>query len=327
MHSIAAPEAEQAGAGLSAPEAALLQLARALAAHGYRFTTITPATHAQVNARPGNAWAEDLAGIFGWSRAFKEELIPAGLLELMRTAEVLESVPGGWRSRVRISSLNERLFLHSAFPTAAADAVFFGPDSYRFVAALENHLSLRTAPVLRAVDIGCGAGPGAIALAALRPQAAVWAVDINPAALRLTRINAILADTANVRTCQSDLLAGVSGSFDLIVANPPYLLDAKERTYRHGGGPLGAGLSLAVVKAAQERLAPGGTLLLYTGVAIVKGIDPFRTAVAHRLAGSGLDWSYREVDPDVFGEELRHAAYADADRIAAIVLVVTRLAG
>jgi hypothetical protein len=36
-----------------------------------------------------------------------------------------------------------------------------------------------------------------------------------------------------------------------------------------------------------------------------------------------MRWSYAEVDPDVFGEELETPAYADADRIAAVVLTVT----
>ena len=60
---------------------------------------------------------------------------------------------------------------------------------------------------------------------------------------------------------------------DPIAANPPYLLDDSQRAYRHGGGRLGEGLSVAIADLALERLAPGGTLLLYTGSAIVDGVD------------------------------------------------------
>ena len=179
------------------------------------------------------------------------------------------------------------------------------------------------APVRRAVDIGCGAGPGAILIARAHPDAEVLAVDINPHALRLTAANAALAGV-RVTPALSDLLSGVTGEFDLIVANPPYLVDPAERAYRHGGGALGAGLSLGILDAACKRLAPGGMLLLYTGAAIVEGEDPFHTAALARLTGSGLDWHYREVDPDVFGEELEGGAYVAADRIAAIVLTVHR---
>jgi len=42
------------------------------------------------------------------------------------------------------------------------------------------------------------------------------------------------------------------------------------------------------------------------------------------LAGTAHRWSYFEVDPDVFGEELEAGMYTQADRIAAVVLTVTR---
>ena len=302
-------------------DAALIRLAQAIRDTGYSFVTPTPATIARVNARPGAEWAADLHGVFGWSRPFRDDVVPPAILGAMRDAAVLADHPGGHRSLVRLSTLDGELFLHSAHPTTAADAVFFGPDSYRFANAI---LAYRPAvPVTRAVDVGCGAGPGAILVARTHPAAEVVAVDINDAALRLTRANAALAGV-EVLAVNSNLLGGVEGAFDLIVANPPYLVDPGERAYRHGGGPLGAGLSLAILDAALDRLAPGGTLLLYTGAAVVNGIDPFREAAATRLVGMKMDWTYRELDPDVFGEELDGGAYTATDRIAAILLTVIK---
>lgn len=303
-------------------DAKLLQLVRAVQSTGYAFTTPTPATHARVNARPSSAWARDLASVFGWNRPFREGFLPPGILALVREAGVL--VPGdtGLRSAVRLSSLDNLLFMHSAYPTAAADSVFFGPDTYRFARAILAHLE-KGGPVRRAVDIGCGAGPGAILVARARPDAEVLAVDINPSALRMARVNAALAGV-RVATMNSDLLSAVPGSFDLIVANPPYLVDPGARAYRHGGGPLGAGLSLAILDAALERLAPGGTLVLYTGAAIVNGTDPFKTAALAQIGGSGASWTYEELDPDVFGEELDGGAYTTTDRIAAVLLTTKK---
>jgi SAM-dependent methyltransferase len=302
-------------------DAALIRLAQAIRDTGYSFVTPTPATIARVNARPGAEWASDLRGVFGWSRPFRDDIVPPAILSLMDDAAVLAGHPGGHYSLLRLSTLDGELFLHSAYPTTAADAVFFGPDTYRFANAILAHRP--AALVRRAVDIGCGAGPGAILMAREHPAAEVLAVDINDAALRLTRANAALAGVA-LRAVNSNLLGGVDGAFDLIVANPPYLVDPGERAYRHGGGPLGAGLSLAILDAALDRLVPGGTLLLYTGAAVVNGIDPFREAAATRLAGMKMDWIYRELDPDVFGEELDGGAYNAADRIAAILLAVTK---
>ena len=309
---------------LSSQDKALLALGRELHAAGYRFTTVTPLTQERVNARPENAWAHDLAGVFGWSRPFRSDILAPSMLALMREADILSPAEGGWRSKLRLSSLGEQLFFHSAFPTTAADAVFFGPDTFRFVGAIRATLPRLSEPPRRAFDIGCGAGPGGLAITAYAPESEVLLGDINEGALRLARVNAVLNAASNARVLRSDLLADADGAFDLIVSNPPYLIDPTERAYRHGGGAFGEGLSVRILETALARLAPGGTLLLYTGSAVVGGVDAFGTAARRVLAKPGFRWTYAELDPDVFGEELEAGPYAKADRIAAVVLTVQK---
>lgn len=305
---------------------ALVSLGEELQAQDYRFTTVTPATHARVNARPQNHVAGDLQGVFGWSRLFPDSVISERMLALLETGGLLQRQDSQWRSAVRWSSLDGQLFAHSAYPTVETDAVFFGPDTYRFARALHQHFQRDDAgPVQRAVDIGCGAGPGAILIAQAHPDAAVIAVDINPRALDFTRANAHLAGIDDLQIRQSNLLDGISGQFDLIVANPPYLLDPDERTYRHGGGDFGDGLSLRIVETALERLTVGGSLLLYTGAAVVNGEAPLRRRVEALLVGRPVSWQYTEMDPDVFGEELDSGAYQQAERIAAVTVMVKKL--
>src|SRR6185437_9066499 len=123
------------------------------------------------------------------------------------------------------------LFLHSVFPTDEEDAVFFGPDTYRFARFL--HARLRRLPAPRwVVDMGAGSGAGGISVARAVPGARITLVDVNCAALRLARPNAAAADVA-VELEESDCLPDGA---DLIVANPPYMMDSTERAYRHGGG-------------------------------------------------------------------------------------------
>jgi SAM-dependent methyltransferase len=310
---------------LSEPDLALLQLGRRLQADGYRFITPTPLSHERVNQRPGNERSKTLRDVFGWSRPFLPGLICADEQRQLQDAHVLEAHDGLLYSRVRWSSLDGLLFAHSQFPTQANDAVFFGPDSYRFAQLIHSHLQQNFTAVHRAVDIGCGAGVGAIVIARARREAQVLALDINPLALRLTTVNAALAEVANVEIAHSDVLKDVQGNFDLIVANPPYMADPSERAYRHGGGLLGAGLSLRIVEQALPRLTPGGSLVLYTGVAMVDGRDPFIEALGPRLDSPEFGWTYRELDPDVFGEELLTPGYQDVERIAVVALVVTRI--
>ena len=133
----------------------------------------------------------------------------------------------------------------------------------------------------------------------------------------------MLAETPNVRAQYSDLLNNVEGEFDLLIANPPYLMDPDARAYRHGGGDFGEGLAIQILQSAKARLSDAGTLLLYTGATIVDGADAFREAVEARMK-PGQEYSYREVDPDVFGEELESGPYRNADRIAAVVLTMTK---
>jgi hypothetical protein len=305
--------------------AALVELLNYLRRHDYRHIAVTPLTHSRIYKRDPQAWAQHTRDIFGWGRPFHADVAGEHVFSLMQAADMVDPVDMGWRSRLRVASLNDQLFLHSAYPTSEASSVFFGPDTYRFARAVQHYVQTRQPEVKRAVDIGMGSGVGAIFLADLFPAAEVFGVDINPEALALARVNALANACPQVHMQQSNLLQGVTGEFDLIIANPPYLVDAAQRSYRHGGGALGAELSLRMVEAAMARLAPGGALVLYTGVAMVNGADPFMAEVKARIRGwSGFSWEYTEIDPDIFGEELDHAPYDIADRIAAVLLTLKR---
>jgi len=306
---------------LSPAQSALLRLGQALQRDRYDFVTISTPSHRRVNARSGNEAATDLRGVFGWSRPFSATLLSLEYMTLMREAGILDASARQHKSTLRASTLDGQLYFHSAFPTRERDAVFFGPDTYRYARMLRTALNEKPArQVRRAVDIGCGAAPGAVTLSMLLPQAEVWGVDINPRALELAEVNVALAGASNVRCACSDLLQGVDGQFDLIVANPPFMADAGQRIYCSGGGELGEGLSLAIVDCALSRLAPGGRLLMYTAVAINDGSDRFRQRIGAMLDAAGLAWDYHEIDPDVFGGELDKAQYQHTDRIAAVVL-------
>ena len=268
-----------------------------------------------------------LESIFGWNRPFDCADVDNDIFELLEDAEALEGEFGRYKSRVRFATIGELLFVHSGFPTAEQDAVFFGPDTYRFVRLLRVSLAdVAASKPLMLIDIGSGSGAGGIfAARLLRGRTELLLADINRKALAFGAVNAALND---LPTCKSRFSAtcwrGIDGDADIIVANPPYLVDEDRRLYRHGGGELGISLALRIAEQSLARLRPGGRLILYSGTPIIGGADPLFESLQSLLKLSASHFVYEEIDPDIFGEELDRPAYAYADRIAAVGLTVIK---
>ena len=302
---------------------ALVELGRLIANDDYAFVCVTPETFRRQHARRAGERARDVRDALGWNVPFDRASLSPRVVELLEAADALEMSDGSLVSKVRFSTLGEHLFVHSAYPTIDENSVFFGPDSYRFAAFIARELSSEHAqPVERIVDIGCGTGVGGIVARSFAPDADIVLADINPLALAYAGINAELAGCDRVQLVESDVFSAVRGAFDLIIANPPYMMDPLARAYRNGGEDHGAALSLRILEASLERLRAGGRLLLYTGSAIVAGRDAFIERARDLITAAGLRFRYEEIDPDVFGEELDASPYFDVERIAAVALVV-----
>jgi methylase of polypeptide subunit release factors len=301
---------------------ALVRLLDRVRAQAYEFEPPTPATHARVLARFGNAPGETLRDLLGWSRNVPRSAIAADVLDALEAASLLQpSDDGTVRSALRVATLGGQAYLHSAFPTEAADSVFFGPDTYRFARAARQGFATRR--FARALDLGCGSGAGGLSVAASCGELVLS--DINRRALELAAANA-QHQGSDVLLVESDLFDRLDGAFDLVLANPPYIADPAHRTYRDGGGALGTGLALRIAEESLPRLAPGGVLFLYTGAPIVGGIDALSRQVEQMALAAGCSLARDEIDPDVFGDELDGASYARAgvERIAAVALICTR---
>ena len=148
------------------------------------------------------------------------------------------------------------------------------PETEQLVELLK---SKTTDPRAQILDVGTGSGVIALSLAAQFPEAEVDAVDISDEALALAGENAArLGLEGRVRFAKSDLLTGVKGPFDLIVANLPYVAAGDRPTLSREvlrdpalavfAGERGDELVRALIEAAPAYLRPGGTLALEVGI-------------------------------------------------------------
>lgn len=296
----------------------LVELLRQLKDRHYHFTCVTPATHERVLSRPAPDEPE-LRDIFGWNRHFLTGQLAPELRRLLKCSGCVEKTGDRLRSRIRVASLGDRLFLHSSYPTSSEDSVFLGPDTYRFVRfVLAHRQELERAEWL--VDMGTGSGAGGILAGAVAASARITLIDINPAAVQLARIN---AKAAAAEACV--LVSGqIPQGCDLLIANPPYMMDASHRTYRDGGAMFGGELACQWAREALQSLVPAGTMLLYTGAAVLGGRLPLVDGLQRLCREADAALHFEEIDPDVFGEELESPAYGEVERIAALGIRISK---
>ena len=142
---------------------------------------------------------------------------------------------------------------------------------------------IRQSQQARVIDMCCGSGNLACAIAHQVPHAEIWASDLTDGCVEVARRNVErLGLSARVTVAQGDLFQGfagvaLEGTVDVIVCNPPYISVKRLEGERAGllehepreafdGGPYGLSIHQRVVRDAPAFLRPGGTLLFEVGV-------------------------------------------------------------
>jgi release factor glutamine methyltransferase len=148
------------------------------------------------------------------------------------------------------------------------------PETEQLVELLQSAIGDPQSAIL---DVGTGSGVIALSLAAKFPEATIMAVDVSDDALALAQENAARLDLrGRVRFYKSHLLENVGETFDLIVANLPYISTKDRhilsREVLHDpevalfAGAHGDELVRELIDQAPSRLRPGGRLALEVGL-------------------------------------------------------------
>ena len=153
------------------------------------------------------------------------------------------------------------------------------PETELLVEEAFHYISSCEKPTLRILDLCTGSGCIAVSVACLTDsRVSVTAVDISADALALAKENASKFGLSEERITfvQSDLLENVTGEFDIIISNPPYILNGEMenlsptvRDYEPhlalDGGADGLDIYRRLIPQCKVALSEGGVLFLEIG--------------------------------------------------------------
>ena len=188
----------------------------------------------------------------------------------------------------------------------SAETLVPRPDSETLVEVSIRHLGDRAqSQALRILDLGTGTGCLLLALLHEWPMTTGVGCDINPHAVELATRNAAQLGLGNRAVfLRSDWTSGVSGSFDLILANPPYIPESEiadlspevsqyEPRLALSGGADGLDAYRALANLLPHVLNPEGVVVLEVGI--------YQAETAKNLMFSGDKMKFLDMGSDLAG--------------------------
>jgi len=176
-------------------------------------------------------------------------------LETWENAGIIERRDGSVNSKLRLSRFKDLILAHDFRPTSGEK----GSDFVMGIGGATRTQAMTTVrrQCSRALDVGTGSG--ILALLAARHCEEVYGVDLNPRAIAVARFNARLNEIDNVHLREGKFLEPVADlEFDLIVADPPFVISPPtDFLYLHGG-VRGDEFCRLLARDASRQLREGG---------------------------------------------------------------------
>ncbi|MEZ5844568.1 MAG: peptide chain release factor N(5)-glutamine methyltransferase [Hyphomicrobiaceae bacterium] len=166
---------------------------------------------------------------------------------------------------------------------------------------------------LRLLDVGTGSGCLALTLLAEHSRATAVATDISAPALAIAGRNADLLGVGHRLTLvETDLVAAITGRFDLIVSNPPYvasgdIADLAREVRCHDplsaldGGPDGLAFYRRIAADVTPLLAAGGWLAVEVGAGQAEAVETLLTAAIYGSTPPGAPLDVLRAGRDLAG--------------------------
>jgi methylase of polypeptide subunit release factors len=267
----------------------------------------------------GGSRLETLARLFALTlpveaQAVERALAPVALQELVDAGLVAYDGAVA-RSLVRILPYEDLLIAADPEPLGAppGDFVLGVNPSARTLA----RLTLRHR-VGSALDLGTGSGLHAL-LAARHAQTVVG-IDVNPRALDYARLNARLNGIGNVELLEGSWFEPVAARrFDLIVANPPFVVSPDPAFLFRDAGLVGDAVSRTLVEQVPAQLAAGGIAQIFCNW-IHRVDEDWRSPLESWLDGLGVDallLRYQTLEPLDYAVAWNRTLGDDPDAFAA----------
>ncbi len=172
------------------------------------------------------------------------------------------------------------------------------PETEQLVEIVRSRIVNRES---RIIDVGTGSGVIALSLARKFPEAEIIATDISADALSLARENGARLGITQVQFVEGDLLKEVTGTFDIIVANVPYISRAdrehlapevlRDPEIALFAGERGDEIVRRLIEDAPARLQPGGLLALEIGLGQADALVEFLKAKNYRDIETKKDYA------------------------------------
>ena len=173
------------------------------------------------------------------------------------------------------------------------------PETEELVELIESRTEARKS---RIVDVGTGSGVIALSLAMRFPEAEILGVDVSDDALTLAQENAVRLNLADrIRFLRSNLLENVDGTFDLVVANLPYISTQDRHTLSREvlhdpavalfASARGDELLRELIAQAPSRLRPDGMVALEIGIGQSEALLSALAEKNYRDISSKTDYS------------------------------------